>query len=247
MVNTEQGAADPDSARSALLTVSQLSQLAGMSARNIRAHQARGLLPAPIRRGRTAYYNEDHLRRLETIHGLQQQGYNLVAIAAILGVRDRPDADDLAPVLDWLRLHQPALAQALRKHRIVVKGDDGRLKIVRPRALRASLSLNQAGVRAVPAIHLLAETLDRVSLIADEIIIEAGSQVVTLVANASGEDSIGDLDEASSALTERTTALLVEAFRVAVENRGKDILPDLVAQRVGGELTRRTVPTTDYN
>src|SRR5690242_16776946 len=61
-------------------TVEELAAKVGMSPRNIRAHQTRSLLGPPVRRGRTAYYDDSHVRRLEAIKSLQRQGYNLVAI-----------------------------------------------------------------------------------------------------------------------------------------------------------------------
>ena len=44
-------------------TVDQLALVSGLTTRNIRAHQTRGLLPPPRVRGRTGYYG----RRWSTI------------------------------------------------------------------------------------------------------------------------------------------------------------------------------------
>jgi DNA-binding transcriptional MerR regulator len=216
-----------------------------MSTRNIRAHQARGLLAAPVRRGRTAYYDEGHVRRLETIHDLQQQGYNLIAIAAILGTRDRP-GEDLGPLLDWLSTQRPALTHALGRHRVVARGDDGRIRTVRPRALRAALALTQAGVTVGPAMQLLTEALDRVALLTDELIFAVSAQLLALRPGQQGEASWAELEQESAALAEYLANLLIEAFRVAVENRGHDMLPELLAQRVDGKLTRQAMATVDY-
>src|SRR5690349_11936748 len=71
---------DPD----APLTIDELAQQSGMTARNIRAHQARGLLPPPIVRGRTGYYGQDHLDRVRLIVDLQAEGLNLSAIKRFL-------------------------------------------------------------------------------------------------------------------------------------------------------------------
>lgn len=64
--------------------IDELAQQAGTTSRNIRAHQARGLLPPPALRGRTGWYGETHLRRLELIDELQQRGFSLEAIRQIL-------------------------------------------------------------------------------------------------------------------------------------------------------------------
>ena len=62
------------------LTIDELAQRVGMTVRNVRAHQARGLLPPPEVRGRTGYYDEDHVARLELIKDMQADGFNLAAI-----------------------------------------------------------------------------------------------------------------------------------------------------------------------
>jgi DNA-binding transcriptional MerR regulator len=86
------------------LTIDELSRRTGMSVRNIRAHQSRGLIPPPQRRGRQAYYGPAHQRALARIDELQQKGYNLAAVEQMM----RADADRdlqllqtvLAPLLD---------------------------------------------------------------------------------------------------------------------------------------------------
>ncbi|MHB8508801.1 MAG: MerR family transcriptional regulator [Candidatus Dormibacteria bacterium] len=67
-----------------LLTIEELALEVGMTVRNIRAHQARGLLPAPEVRGRIGYYGEEHVARLQMIIGMQADGFNLGAIRKIL-------------------------------------------------------------------------------------------------------------------------------------------------------------------
>ena len=71
-------------------TIGELSTRVGMSVRNIRAHQSRGLMPAPARRGRVAYYGPRHEQALARIRELQAKGYNLTAVAELLddGRRD---------------------------------------------------------------------------------------------------------------------------------------------------------------
>jgi DNA-binding transcriptional MerR regulator len=62
------------------LTIDELARETGMTVRNIRAHQSRGLLPPPEVRARTGYYGPEHVARLRIIQELQGNGYNLAAI-----------------------------------------------------------------------------------------------------------------------------------------------------------------------
>jgi DNA-binding transcriptional MerR regulator len=66
------------------LTIDELARRTGMTVRNIRAHQSRGLLPPPDVRGRTGYYGPEHVARLELISEMQADGFNLQAINRLL-------------------------------------------------------------------------------------------------------------------------------------------------------------------
>ena len=70
------------------LTVEALSAATGVTVRSIRGYQTAGLLPASERRGRTAYYGEEHELRLREIRRLRREGFGLDAI------RRRLDGDD---------------------------------------------------------------------------------------------------------------------------------------------------------
>ena len=71
-------------ANSEQLTIDQLAQRVGMTVRNIRAHQSRGLLPPPEVKGRTGYYGPEHEARVELIKELQADGYNLDLIRRLI-------------------------------------------------------------------------------------------------------------------------------------------------------------------
>jgi DNA-binding transcriptional MerR regulator len=66
------------------LTIDELARRTGMTVRNIRAHQSRGLLPPPTLRGRTGYYGPGHVARIEQIRDLQAEGFNLEGIRRLL-------------------------------------------------------------------------------------------------------------------------------------------------------------------
>jgi len=63
-----------------------------MSVRNIRAHQARGLLHAPEVRHRVGYYGADHVARLRLITELQADGFNLKGIERLLADESEGDS-----------------------------------------------------------------------------------------------------------------------------------------------------------
>ena len=65
---------------SQLMTLDELTRRVGMSVRTIRFYTTRGLVPPPIRRGRSGYYSSDHLSRLELVRELQAHGFTLSAI-----------------------------------------------------------------------------------------------------------------------------------------------------------------------
>jgi DNA-binding transcriptional MerR regulator len=66
------------------LTIEQLAAATGMTVRNIRSHQARGLLAPPEVRLRVGYYGPDHVARLQLIRDLQHEGFNLNGIKRLL-------------------------------------------------------------------------------------------------------------------------------------------------------------------
>jgi DNA-binding transcriptional MerR regulator len=66
------------------MTVEQLAAASGMTVRNIRAHQARGLLAPPEVRMRVGYYGPHHLAQLRLIRELQDDGFNLGGIKRLL-------------------------------------------------------------------------------------------------------------------------------------------------------------------
>jgi DNA-binding transcriptional MerR regulator len=66
------------------LTIDDLARETGLSVRNVRSHQARGLLPPPEVRGRVGYYGPDHASRLRLIQELQGEGMKLQGIKQLL-------------------------------------------------------------------------------------------------------------------------------------------------------------------
>jgi DNA-binding transcriptional MerR regulator len=80
------------------LSLEELSAAAGMTARNVRAYQTKGLIPPPSRRGRRSVYGLEHLQRLQAIERARARGASLTLIATHLA-EGRPLDDDT--VVAW--------------------------------------------------------------------------------------------------------------------------------------------------
>ncbi|GIG88371.1 MerR family transcriptional regulator [Plantactinospora endophytica] len=201
-------------------TIDALARLVGMSPRNIRAHQARGLLAPPARYGRTAYYSASHVRRLESIKSLQRQGFNLVAIEAMLGVRRPapPPAEPLTAALNRLANEHPTLLHSLVRHGVLVRADDGSVTAVRPRAVQPALDLHSAGVPVLTALRLLGDVLERLRPVTDELVPAAGNRLAQPHRAGAPVPSWQQIDHETAVLTQGLVRLLSEAFRVAAEN-----------------------------
>ena len=80
-----------------LLTLHELCDRVGISLRNVRFYASRGLVPPPIRKGRSGYYSRDHVGRLELVQELQSHGFTLSAIEKyVAGIPADATPEDLA-------------------------------------------------------------------------------------------------------------------------------------------------------
>ncbi len=95
---------DNSEATPVLMTLEELTKRVGMSVRNVRFYTTKGLVPPPVRRGRSGYYSADHVVRLELVRELQAHGFTL---AAIEGYMRRIPAD-ASP--ETIALHRTLLA-----------------------------------------------------------------------------------------------------------------------------------------
>src|SRR5262245_20543884 len=138
------------------LTIEQLAQETGMTVRNIRNHQSRGLLPPPEVRARTGYYGSEHVERLRLIRALQADGFNLEAIRRLLaeGVADSfvglkraataPFETEPAEIINGEELYErfgethPKVFDKAVKLGLIVPLADGRIEVPSPALLRAA-------------------------------------------------------------------------------------------------------------
>jgi DNA-binding transcriptional MerR regulator len=76
--------------------VEQLAAACDVSVDTIRYYQTRGLVPAPTREGRLAWYDERHVQRIGEVRELRRRGLTLAAIERVLGDGLDPADADLA-------------------------------------------------------------------------------------------------------------------------------------------------------
>jgi DNA-binding transcriptional MerR regulator len=170
--------------------VDDLARAAGMTVRNVRAYQERGLLHPPVRQGRTGLYDETHLARLRLIGQLLERGYTSAHIADFiknweaghdLGQTLGLETALLAPSSGELQeeitrdelvamfgggFELDAVAAAEKMGVIASLGDD-RWQIRSPRLLRAGAELVAIGIPLMAVLELGAELRLRVASVAN--------------------------------------------------------------------------------
>jgi DNA-binding transcriptional MerR regulator len=166
------------------MTIDALAQRTGMTVRNIRAHQSRGLLPPPDIAGRTGYYGAKHVARLALIAEMQADGFNLAAIkrllqdsegseSEMLGFRrallswenEEPEllaAEELIERLQLTAAPDPRLLERAMKSGFLVDLGEGRFEVPSPTLFRAAEELRKLGIPAETALSVL-EQIERSS------------------------------------------------------------------------------------
>ncbi len=66
------------------LTLAELAAAVGMTARNVRAYQTRGLLQPPVRVGRSSVYSAEHVRRLQQVQQARARGASLALLQTLI-------------------------------------------------------------------------------------------------------------------------------------------------------------------
>ena len=161
------------------VTIDELARRTGMTVRNIRAHQSRGLLPAPEVRGRTGYYGAEHMDRIELIRELQADGFNLGAIKRLLegaGGSSREVLDFTRAVkapfeeeepeivtIDELAERwggegvEPEILRRAERLGLMRPFGDGRMEVISPRLNRAGAELARLGIPPEKALEVAAK------------------------------------------------------------------------------------------
>ncbi|HUR86148.1 MAG TPA: MerR family transcriptional regulator [Solirubrobacteraceae bacterium] len=169
------------------LTIDELARRIGMTVRNIRAHQSRGLLPPPEVRARTGYYGRDHVARLELIQELQAEGFNLELIRRLLENaggsssevlrfkhalaqpfgEEKPARMGIAELIAEWGTADPSLLLKSLSLGLVRQLPDGRFELPSPRLATAGRELLALGVPLERSLEILASVRDQADRIAE--------------------------------------------------------------------------------
>ena len=176
--NGEKRAAKGGAGAEAAMTIDELARRTGMTVRNIRAHQSRGLVPPPEVRGRTGFYGDEHVARIELIKELQADGFNLEAIRRLLEGAGGSSAEVLnfsrtlrAPFEDeqpeilteeefaekWGGPLDEKLVARSERLGLLRTMTDGRIEVLSPRLQAAGIELAALGVPPDTALEVAAE------------------------------------------------------------------------------------------
>jgi DNA-binding transcriptional MerR regulator len=170
------------------MTIGELARRTGMTIRNIRAHQTRGLLPPPEVQGRTGYYDEEHVARIELTREMQAEGLNLEAIRRVLestGGSSQEIVDFARAVRAPFEDETPEIygaadfAEAWRvetvDERLLKKAErlgvlrllpDGQVEVISPRLHRAATRMIEFGVSPAAAVALASKLHDHADAVA---------------------------------------------------------------------------------
>lgn len=238
------------------VTLDELARLSGMTARNVRAHQERGLLPPPEVRGRTGWYTQDHLDRLRMVAELQAEGLSLAAVRRTmrdvppgraghaLAVRrnlldgwdvEQPEVFPLEELQGWFGNEIDEILERSAALGLMIRLEDG-VEVLAPSLLGALRDLAGLGV---PATAVL-DVQKRLARATDEIAKLFADFVLREVWHEDKSGSASDLVE----LGELVDTLRPLAVRATVTNLGRSLSRQVertlaTASETGRPPTRR--------
>ncbi len=214
------------------MRIAELAERSGVSVRNIRFYHQVGVLPRPRLQGRSGWYGDEHLRRLEFIRQLQERGYSLAAIADMITAQV-PDGLAGVPGMQVGRDELDMLVPALRGRDDLVDGTlvrlgvlspagPGRYDVTEPSLLRAGLALLARGVPLEVVLGQLERLRAELGMIAERFagIIEHDLLPGAAAQGRSPAEASRDvLEDVLPAVLVATGTVLREALQGAVRRR----------------------------
>jgi len=250
----------------ASMTIDELARRTGMTVRNIRAHQSRGLVPPPEVKGRTGYYGDEHVSRIELIKELQADGFNLESIRKLLEgaggssseVLDfsrtlrAPFEDEQSEIISadelagrWGGALDDQLMARAEKLGMFRELGDGKYEVLSPRLQRAGMELAELGVPPDVALDVAAQVRTHARRVA-RVFIELFMESVWKPFNEAGrpEEEWPKVRDALERLRPLASEALLVIFQQVMsetveETTGREIQRGLAAPDPGDGRSRR--------
>lgn len=170
--------------------VDDLARAAGMTVRNVRAYQERGLLHPPVKHGRAGVYDDTHLARLRLIGQLLDRGYTSAHITEFInsweagrdlgqtlgletallaaGSAELQETITRAELVEMFGgLFEPAAFASAEAMGVIAPLEDDRWQVRSPRLLRAGAELVAIGMPLMAVLELGAALRARVGAVAE--------------------------------------------------------------------------------
>lgn len=240
-----------DSARTAY-RIDDLARISGVTVRNIRAYQERGLLHAPERRGRIVVFDDSHVSRLRIITSMLERGYSTTHILEMLHAwehgRDLADVLGLEQALAPPNLEDAPLTVSLTEARERAGGPEGleqliaaglaerrgtRVRLHRPRLIEAFAEMRDHGMALDRLVELHLEVSAQVDRIT-RVLVAAGVEQLAdqFVSSTQGTE---DIERMVALLTRfRTLALtsVTASLSSSIEHSIEGLLADYLAAQL---------------
>jgi DNA-binding transcriptional MerR regulator len=235
------------------LTIDELARRTGMTVRNIRAHQSRGLLPAPDVRGRTGFYGPEHESRIGLIRELQADGFKLEAIGRLIesagGSSEEvlrftravkaPFEDEQPQIVTAEELAErwggeeatEKLLEKAQKLGILRPLPDGNFEELSPRLARASAELAALGIPAETALEVAGQLRKHCESVARTFASLFIEQIwKPFEAEGRPEHDLPEVRDALERLRPLASDALLAMFQL--------VMTEVVEERMGRELER---------
>lgn len=243
---------DPDGG----ITVGDLADRTGVTVRNIRAHQSRGLLDPPRVVGRTGYYDEEHVDRLRLILELQSEGFNLAAISRIIDSAGESSGELLQFTRDVRAPYETEQPEILAEAEIAGPWGEsrlgpevlrrveelgvmrplggGRFEVISPKLLQAGAEMAEIGIPVETALDALEALKGRSTAIAEVFIGVFNDQIWEPFDRAGRPvEEWPRVRDALQRLRPLASDAFIASFQFAMEEASERAISDAIRRELG--------------
>jgi DNA-binding transcriptional MerR regulator len=241
--------------------IDDLARIAGTTTRNIRVYRDRGLLPAPVRVGRIAVFNDTHLTRLRLITSMLDRGYNIAHVHEMLSAWE--EGKNLGDVLgletalvgSWATEKPETMTRAEAGRLIddaqafdrlvklqLIRLEDDRATIMRPKLIEAFNEIRGFGIGIGKLIDVHEQVLPHIDEIS-RILVSAGAEHVqdrikpgvALPADTEIAELITMLVRFRTVAVTAVTGTLASSIESTIESLASRILRDFIERSADTE------------